>query len=198
MTQSIDPPTFPATGNHPYAILHHLEQRSLNVGAEVPREEKQKITWTGVAFALGDNLFLASLRDIQEVLDCPPLTAVPRTKKWLKGVANVRGRLLPIVDLELYLGGHEQPIQEDSRILIVQYGALSVGLLAGTVLGQRHFQDEDSCPVPPFEANGEDNKKTNRMMEYVRPMAYHSKEGIWLLFDVRKLVTSPQFLQVTT
>ena len=190
MTPSIDP----ATDNHPYAILRDLEQRSLNVGTEVPREEKQKITWTGVAFALGDNLLLASLRDIQEVLDCPPLTAVPRTRKWLKGVANVRGRLLPIVDLEVYLGGYEQPIQEDSRILIVQYGALSVGLLAGTVLGQRHFQDEDSCPVPSFE----NNEKTNRMMEYVRPMAYRSKEGIWLLFDVRKLVTSPQFLQVTT
>jgi len=194
VTPSIDSATSSATGNHPYAILHDIEQRSLDVGAEVPREEKQKITWTGVAFALGNNLLLASLRDIQEVLDCPPLTAVPRTKKWLKGVANVRGRLLPIVDLEVYLGGYEQPIQEDSRILIVQYGALSVGLLAGTVLGQRHFQDEDSCPVPPFE----DNEKTNRMMEYVRPMAYRSKEGIWLLFDVRKLVTSPQFLQVTT
>jgi len=194
VTPSIDP----ATGNHPYAILRDLEQRSLDVGTEVPREEKQKITWTGVAFALGDNLLLVSLRDIQEVLDCPSLTAVPRTKKWLKGVANVRGRLLPVVDLEVYLGGHEQPMQEGSRILIVQYGALSVGLLAGTVLGQRHFQDEDSCPVPPLEVNGQVNEKANRMMEYVRPMAYRSKEGIWLLFDVRKLVTSPQFLQVTT
>lgn len=177
-----------ATGNNSYELLLDIEQRSLAVGAELPREEEQKPAWSGVAFTIGHHLLLASLRDVQEVLDCPPLTHVPRTKKWLRGIANVRGRLLPVIDLEVYLDGHEESQQGNGRILIVQYGALSAGLLVETVLGQRHFLDEDSCPLPVLGVS--------EMTEYVRPMAYRSDDGVWLVFDVRKLVTSPQFLEV--
>lgn len=176
------------TDNSPYTLLQALERRSLAVGTELPREEVKKSVWTGIAFSVGSHLLLASLRDVQEVLDCPALTHIPRTKKWLKGIANVRGRLLPVIDLEIYLGGDERPMQGNSQILVVQYGALSAGLLVETVWGQQHFMDEDSCPLPVLEAGG--------MMEYVRPIAYRGQEGTWLVFDVRKLVTSPQFMQV--
>lgn len=176
------------TDNSPYAMLQALERRSLAVGTELPQEEVRKSAWCGIAFSVGSHLLLASLRDVQEVLDCPPLTHIPRTKKWLKGIANVRGRLLPVIDLEVYLGGDERPMQGNSQILVVQYGALSAGLLVEAVWGQQHFMDEDSCPLPALEAGG--------MMEYVLPIAYRSQEGTWLVFDVRKLVTSPQFMQV--
>lgn len=175
--------------NNSYMLLQALESRSLAVGTEMPHEEVKKSTWSGMAFSVGSHLLLASLRDVQEVLDCPPLTHIPRTKKWLKGLANVRGRLLPVIDLEVYLGGDERPLRDTSQILVVQYGTLSAGLFVDTVWGQQHFMDEDSCPLPVMDAGG--------MMEYLRPVAYRSKEGTWLVFDVRKLVTSPQFLQVT-
>lgn len=177
-----------AAGNNLYMILQGLEHRSLAVGTELPHEEVKKSAWSGIAFSVGNHLLLASLRDVQEVLDCPPLTHIPRTKKWLKGIANVRGRLLPVIDLEIYLGGDERPMQGNSQILVIQYGALSAGLLVDTVLGQQHFLDEDSCPVPPLAMGG--------VSEYVRPMAYRGQEGTWMVFDVHKLVTSPKFMQV--
>lgn len=176
------------TDNTLYTILLNLERRSLEMGTELPREEEKKAIWSGVAFSVGNHRLLASLRDVQEVLDCPPLTHIPRTQKWLKGIANVRGRLLPVIDLEIYLGGNERPVQGNSQILVVQYGALSAGLLVETVWGQQHFMDEDSCPLPVLDGAG--------VAEYVRPIAYRSQEGTWLVFDVRKLVTSPQFMQV--
>lgn len=180
------PPRMP--DSHPYTLLHALERRSLEVGTELPREEEQKPIWTGIAFSVGSHMLLASLRDVQEVLDCPPLTHVPRTKRWLRGIANVRGRLLPVVDLGAYLGGNEMPVQGDSQILVVQHGALSAGLLVDTVLGQQHFMDEDGCPLPVVESS--------EIAEYVSPMAYRGRESIWMIFDVRKLVASPRFMQV--
>ncbi len=179
----------PLIASHtPYEILNEIERRSLESGAELPKEEKHKAAWNGVAFVLDHNLLLAPLNDVQEVLDCPPLTMVPRTKVWLRGIANVRGRLLPVIDLNAYLGGDATPLRGNNRILIVQYGVLSAGLLVDDVLGQRHFLDEDSCQLPTHEAGG--------VMDYVRPSAYHRDGDIWLVFDMRKLVSSPRFLQV--
>ncbi|MEQ6341356.1 MAG: chemotaxis protein CheW [Gammaproteobacteria bacterium] len=171
----------------PYEMLREIERRSLALDAELPKEEKRKATWNGVAFVLDRNLLLAPLHDVQEVLDCPPLTMVPRTKSWLRGVANVRGRLLPVIDLNVYLGGGATPLRGSNRILIVQYGVLSAGLLVDEVLGQRHFLDEDRCPLPTLEAGG--------VMDYVRPSAYHKDGDVWLVFDMHKLVASQQFLQ---
>ena len=172
----------------PYTLFQELERRSLEVGTALPKEEEKKPTWSGIAFSINNHLLLASLHDVQEVLDCPPLTYIPRTKKWLKGIANVRGRLLPVIDLEIYLGGNEKSIQVNSQILVVQYGALSAGLLIDNVQGQHHFMEEDSCSLPMLDMGG--------IAEYVQPVAYRNHEGTWLIFDVRKLITSPQFMQV--
>lgn len=176
--------------DNPYNILLDIERRSLDVGADLPREEKEKPVWSGMAFSVGNYRFLASLHDVHEVLDCPPIAHIPRTKKWLKGISNVRGRLLPVIDLEIYLGGIERPIHGNSQILVVQYGALSACLLVGTVWGQQNFMDEDSCSFPDIEMDS--------IKEYLLPTAYRNQEGTWFIFDIRKLVTSPKFMQVVS
>lgn len=170
----------------PFGLLCNIERRSLASGAELPREEERKPEWTGVVFKLDRNLLVASLHDVSEVMDCPPCAPVPRTKSWLKGIANVRGHLLPIIDLNVYLGGEKTPSLRASRILVLRHGMLSVGILVDEVLGQRHFLDEDRCPLPTLESGG--------VMDYVRPFAYRKDRDVWLVFDARKLLVEPEFM----
>ncbi|MFZ5594577.1 MAG: chemotaxis protein CheW [Pseudomonadota bacterium] len=171
----------------PFGLLHDIERRSLESGAELPREEERKPGWTGVAFKLDGNLMAVSLHDMAEVMDCPPCTPVPRTKAWLKGIANVRGRLLPVVDLQVYLGGERRPSRRNARLLILNHGALSAAVLVDEVFGQRHFLDENRCPLPTLESGG--------VMSYVRPFAYQKDNDLWLVFDARKLMMEPEFVR---
>lgn len=172
----------------PFGLLRDIERRSLASGAELPREEERKPEWAGVVFKLDSNLLAASLHDVSEVMDCPPYTPVPRTKAWLKGIANVRGHLLPIIDLNVYFGGEETPPRRSARILVLRHGTLSAGVLVDEVHGQRHFLDEDRCPLPTLESGS--------VMGYVRPFAYRKDHDIWLVFDARKLMAEPEFMRV--
>ena len=69
-------------------------------GGDVSLEE-----WVGVGFRLGTERFLVPRGEVREVLMVPPaITRVPGAKSWVRGLANVRGHLLPVVDLKEFLG----------------------------------------------------------------------------------------------
>ncbi len=64
----------------PYVILLELEYRSLAVETEMT-EAKEPSSWSGSPFSVSSHLALASLGDVQEIVDCPLLTHIPRSKK---------------------------------------------------------------------------------------------------------------------
>lgn len=64
----------------PYVILLELEYRSLAVETKMA-EGKETSTWSGIPFFVNSHLVLVSLHDVQEIVDCPLLTHIPRTKK---------------------------------------------------------------------------------------------------------------------
>jgi twitching motility protein PilI len=90
--------------NQPFELLTEIERRSRKVhtghgGADAPDE------WVGVGFRIGDERFVASRDSVREVLILPDsMTRVPGAKRWLLGIANLRGHLLPLVDVKLLLG----------------------------------------------------------------------------------------------
>ena len=81
----------------PYALLKEIEQRSRGMALGLPQQVEVRRTWSGIGFRIGDLLMVSSLGEISEILVYPPLTRVPQAKPWVKGIANVRGNLLPVV-----------------------------------------------------------------------------------------------------
>jgi chemotaxis signal transduction protein len=88
------------------------------------------------------------------------MTRVPGAKLWIKGIANVRGQLLPIIDLRQFLGSGTTPVNRNTRILVVNHREIPAGLIVDEVLGFRRFA-ADRRPVralsgglfPPRERN---------------------------------------------
>lgn len=95
--------------------------------------------WQGVVFEIAGERFVAPLGEISEVLAMPELTPMPLTKSWLLGVANVRGRLLPLTDLAQFLGLTSLVRQKDRKVMVVDHGDTFVGLLVDQVLGIMRF-----------------------------------------------------------
>jgi len=136
--------------DRPFDLLCELERRSKAalagaLGADVDVEE-----WVGIGFRLADEQFIVARDDIREVLMVPALIArVPGAKTWIRGLANVRGHLLPIIDLKLFLGAGRVAGQRDARVLVIKGSDLSAGLIVDEVFGFRRFLDAERSDEAP-------------------------------------------------
>ena len=88
-----------------------------------------------VVVRLGTGRFAVSLASVAEVGRVPAVTRVPGTPGWVAGVANWRGRILPILDLRSLLGAVESPLSSDARLLVLGADGVTVGLLVEAVEG---------------------------------------------------------------
>ncbi len=100
-------------------------------------------TWTGVGFTLSGENFLAPIGEVTEILKAPRYTSVPGVELWMRGLANVRGRLLPITDILLFLGKKSSKQEQKRRVLVVDHEEIFAGLVVDEVLGMQHFSTQD-------------------------------------------------------
>lgn len=171
----------------PYALLVEIERRSRAHAAGLPRQVEVKGVWTGIGFRIGSAALVTPLGEVSEILTYPELSRVPMAKSWVKGIANVRGNLLPIMDLQGYLGRGHTALDRTSRVLVVQRDGVLAGLLVDEVLGIRHFLEEERAATPPA------------VDEAIRPYvgeAFHRAGEHWAVFSLYTLAETPRFLQV--
>ncbi|MGH8324361.1 MAG: chemotaxis protein CheW, partial [Steroidobacteraceae bacterium] len=101
--------------DRPFELLAELERRGRAVCAQVNQEGTTGREWVGVALRMAGDLYLVAREETREVLGLPPtLTRVPGAKQWIKGLANVRGQLLPVIDLRQFLGSGTTPVTRNT------------------------------------------------------------------------------------
>jgi purine-binding chemotaxis protein CheW len=88
-----------------------------------------------VVVRLGAGRFAADLDAVAEVGRLPAVTRVPGAPAWLAGVANWRGRLLPVLDLHTLLGAESGPMGGSARLVVLTADAISAGLIVDAVEG---------------------------------------------------------------
>lgn len=177
-----------ATHQHPIALLFELGERAKEVAKGLPQKLDVANVWSGIGFRIGKINLVSPLDQVNEILHCPKLTLVPGTQKWVKGIANVRGTLMPILDLNGYLGIESSaPTLSQSRVLVIKEDENLVGLMVDEVLGIRHFRDEDKVTsVARFEES---------LNAYVRgAFRRHGQET--LVFNMQALANHPDFYHV--
>jgi twitching motility protein PilI len=125
----------------PFEALHDYELRSLQHVAGIPEQIDAPGSWRGIGFRLGSRIMVSSITEVNEILSFPSLTVVPGTRPWLLGVANVRGNLVPVVDLRAYVEGEKSVHNDRSRVLLVKQMGGAVGVVVDEILGQRTFND---------------------------------------------------------
>ena len=82
-----------------------------------------------IAFSVLGYDYLIPLNEVNEILELPESTKLPRVKPWVTGLANVRGRLLPIIDLAAFLGGSLSSAVRDQRVLVLDINNVYVGVI---------------------------------------------------------------------
>jgi purine-binding chemotaxis protein CheW len=92
-------------------------------------------------FALAGARFAVDVRSAREVVLFDEITAVPRAPRHVVGVANLRGTVMPIVDVRRLLGLPESRLGRPLRTLVVRDGVVQAALVVDTVLGLEPFED---------------------------------------------------------
>ena len=170
----------------PLAILKDLEARCIANARELPRQVEVREEWSGIGFRLGGLSLVAPLGEVVEILTPPGLSKVPRTKSWVRGIANVRGNLLPIMDLQGYLSGQPTQATRRTRVLVVNYKGVFSGLMVDEVLGLKHFLEEEKVTDLPTQEEA--------MLGYLTH-GFRRGDEHWGVFSMHALAESPQFLQ---
>ena len=108
-----------------------------------------------VVLRLGTSRFAVAMDSVAEVVGVPRLTRMPAAPGWLAGVANWRGRVLPVLDLRPIVGVERTPLASTARLVVLAHGPLEAGILADAVPGLVTRGDElEPAPatVPPAAA----------------------------------------------
>lgn len=170
--------------DNPFELLAALERRGRT--ATATPEEAAAREWVGVALRMAGELYLIAREETREVLSVPTqITRVPGAKAWIRGLANVHGGLLPIIDLRQYLGSGQTPQTRNTRIIVVNHREVPAGLLVDEVLGFRRFADSEfSGAAPPTIV---------RCEQYLAG-AFRRGQEQWPVLSLRLLVENPGFL----
>lgn len=171
----------------PFQWLQDIERRAKKLGRGLPRQEKVQQIWRGIAFRVAENALVTPIHEIREVLIFPsPLAKVPGAKLWVKGLANIRGLLLPVIDLRACLEGTSINLAKRTRILIINQAGITAGLVVDEVLGIKHFPEQlRDLDTPCKQA-------------WLTPFArgLFAYEGTaWTVFDMHALAESETFLK---
>lgn len=127
----------------PFKLLQDMEHRCLTSSAGLPASGRADDEWVGVAFRIGNDRLIAPMSEVAEILELPEYTAVPGVKAWVVGVANVRGNLLPLMDLKGFLTGSVMKNRRKGKVIVIDYKGFNTGLIVEEVFGMKHFLMKD-------------------------------------------------------
>lgn len=170
-----------------FQLLLDIDQRCRSLAAGLPLQETRQQGWSGIGFRMGERYYVAPMGEVDEILHEPRCAALPGVKPWVKGIANLRGRLLPIMDLYAFFGHELSPLRKQRRVLVIDHQDVFAGLLVDEVLGMQHFSERSLMPESP------DDSEPN-IAPYIQ--GRFLREQAWRVFSPRVLVQSPGFMDV--
>jgi twitching motility protein PilI len=168
------------------SLLKGIEKQANDNAYGLPQQVKVKDEWNGIAFRTGEHRVVTPLHEVVEIHSCPELSMVPRTKSWVSGIANIRGTLLPVIDLGKYLRDKPVRSSRQSRVMVIRHAGLLAGVIVDEVLGLTQFEEEEYTK----EISMEDDS--------VKPfIKYGFRRGneYWPVFSLHRLAESQHFQQ---
>lgn len=103
-----------------------------------------------LTFVLGGEEYGLEILKVREIIGLMDITAVPQTPVFVKGVINLRGKVIPVIDLRLKFGMEEAEPTEETCIIVVDIGASLIGIFVDTVSEVLDVTADQIEPAPSF------------------------------------------------
>ncbi len=169
-------------------LLCDIREATLTHAALLPSRKEVQPQWQGMAYQIGGVRLVSKMGEISEFLKLPRLARLPVVKPWVMGVANIRGRLLPVVDLHAYLDLPVTMPKRQWRVLIVENDDAAAGFVVEQSLGIQHFLNEG------FEKDVAES--LGGLRRYVSG-SYRRGGRVFYRADLRKVFKDDRFFEVS-
>jgi purine-binding chemotaxis protein CheW len=166
---------------------HQASDRASSPGNQLPLSAVQYLT-----FITAGEEYAISIVKVTEIVEYEAVTTVPNTPMWIRGVTNLRGRVVPVVDLAVKFGLPASGISKFSCIIITEVmfegENLTMGVLADSVSQVIELSADEIEQTPPFG--------TRVKTEFLLGMGTLGKK-FCLILDIDKVLSADEMLAVT-
>ena len=170
-----------------------LREFQTGLSEKLRKAQNTPLAVNRLGIQIGARRLLVDLADAGEILPVPDIAPVPLTKAWYRGLANVRGNLLGIVDLSLFAGGPATPLDKDSRVLAFSTDLrFSVGILVSRMLGLRSAADLSAAP----HADGRVDPADALFPPWVRSSLVDAQDVAWQELDLSAIAADERFIDI--
>lgn len=132
-----------------------------------------------LTFTIDHVMYGITIKNVTEIIGIQPITRVPETPDYVKGIINLRGKIVPLIDVRLKFGKEEIPYNERTCVIVIDVDSVPVGLIVDKVEDVLSISEENIAR-PPQGHVGYDNR-------YVEGIG-QSGDKVQILLDVKKIM----------
>ncbi len=133
-----------------------------------------------LTFVIDDEDYGIEIANIKEIISICAITQVPKTPSYLEGIINLRGDIIPVIDVRKRFLKQPKEYDDLTCIVVIEYGQYSLGLIVDSVKEVMYIDDENVLPPP--------SAKLNYANEFIRNVG-RAADGMKLLLDLDRLLS---------
>lgn len=141
-----------------------------------------------LAFMIGNEAYGIEIKYVTEIIGIQSITEMPEMPSYVKGIINLRGRIIPLIDVRLRFGKEPRDYDDRTCVIVVGFNGFSYGMIVDSVYEVLSIPDEEMSPLP--EVNATTNNK------FIKSIGKTSS-GIVLVVDCEKLLSQEDIGEIS-
>lgn len=143
---------------------------------QVEKEDTQKGKF--LTFSLDKETYGIEILFVTEIVGIQPITEVPELPEYIKGIINLRGKIIPVMDIRSKFKKSSKEYNDRTCIIVIDLGEISIGLIVDNVSEVLSIPDDDIIPPPSINKHGK---------KYIKSIG-KTGNAVTLILDCEKLL----------
>ena len=164
------------------------EDKSSEIDIEFDEDDEDTLKDRYLTFKVKDEDYGIEIIRVKEIVGIQKITPVPEMPSYIKGVINLRGNVINVVDIRLRFGMVEKEYDERTCIIIIQVGDIEVGMIVDNV--------SEVCVIPEEDIKKNTSLNKSNKSTFIKGLG-KLDDKIKMLLDVERLLTEKEFEELS-
>ncbi len=130
-----------------------LKERAIKLRSEKKEEQKHEEFFWGLEFLLDKQHYIIETKFVSEVITIKHVTTLPCTPKFIRGIINIRGKIISLINLSHFLSKEEKELPSIYKVIVLSMQEYEFGIWADEILGSVKVKENTIKPAQMFELN---------------------------------------------
>ncbi|MFZ2499350.1 MAG: chemotaxis protein CheW [Methanosarcina sp.] len=141
-----------------------------------------------IVFSLGEERYGVEISQVKEIILPTQITRIPNVPDFVEGVLNLRGQIAAIINLRKRLGKEPKKNDENTRIIVIEYGNSTIGMMVDSVSEVKYLSSKNIEEIPRFLALKDESK----FLKGVGKL----EDGLLTLMDLKELFSEDEIKEI--